>query len=240
MRLQPQLSCHSNLYCWCDPSDPSILKPVFENNAPRIGAVDALASNKLAYIGPRQTKSQHCCQVEVAFCSVSCHLESTGPPRALTGLSKRSRAYGTAVVSMCGLQPSTVVADTRRSRSQSPPENAFLDPIRYVGLLPAPFADYSNNLNFNRFVATCPYFLPVDYHTGDAATVLPPPHTAFVSLPTPPNSQLLLSLQSMPFPLLSLPFASESYPSLANQSVAAVLVFADTAVYVLLKSEFRC
>ena len=141
-------------------------------------------------------------------------------------------------------QLSTVVVDNRESRqnrSHPPPENAVLDPMRYCGILPMPSANRSRKSDWDRRDASRPFVLPLDRHAGSAAIAVPLTHAAFPSLSPPPVPQPLLFHSSVPSPMPSLPFADESYPSLAPfVSVAAVLDPADAAVYVSVESECRC
>ena len=138
-------------------------------------------------------------------------------------------------------QPSSTVA-SRDEIAPTPPGDAVLDTMKYCRLLPLPFANRSRESNWDCRAASRPFFLPPDNDTGFAATVLLLPHAAFASLPPPPFPHPLLSQSSVPPPMPSLPFAHESYPSLAPPPVciAVVLDAADAAACFSVESECRC
>ena len=91
--------------------------------------------------------------------------------------------------------------------------------MRYCGLLPVPSVSRSRESDWDRRDASRPFVLPPDRHASFVASALPPPHAAFASLP-PPFPQPLPSHSSVPPPIPSLPFAHESYTSLAPPSVS--------------------
>ena len=110
-------------------------------------------------------------------------------------------------------QLATVVVkscESRRDRAYTAPEDAVLDPMRHCGLLPVPSASHSRESDWHRRDASRPFLLPPDRHAGFVATVLPPHHAAFASLPPPPLPQPLPSHSSVPPPMPSLLFAHES------------------------------
>ena len=92
--------------------------------------------------------------------------------------------------------------------------------MRYCVLLPVPSANRSRESNWDCRDASRPFLLPPDHDAGFTATVLPPPYVASTSLPPPPYSQPLQSHSSVPPPMPSLPFANESYLSLAFSPVS--------------------
>ena len=91
--------------------------------------------------------------------------------------------------------------------------------MQFSGMLPEP-SDQSRDRNRGRTVTSRPFLLPFDCHDGPVATVLPPPHAAFASLPPPLIPQPLPSAISMPIPLPLIAYAPKSYPSLAPPSVS--------------------
>ena len=137
-------------------------------------------------------------------------------------------------------QLSTVVIDSReaqRNRSCAPYDDLILDPILdpmpFCGMLPD-LSDQWRDRNRNRPVTFRFYVLPPDRQDGAAATVLPPPHAAFVNFPPPIFAQPL-----PPLPSVSVPYLMPLSTPQSSPSTAAEIVWDASNQNTLLKAASR-